>query len=420
MQRVFTAILVVLLAVLIGAAELTPASAQQVFRGGPTGFLDRLFGREREVAPPADIPNGARQAPRQGGAAVQGDGAPTRRRPPAQPKEPDYALVEVQPKNEDAKKVLVIGDFIAAGLAWGLDQAFAEEPRIRIVDRTEGSSGFVRDDHYDWAATLPQLLSDERPDMIVVMIGTNDRQQIRTAEGRFPPRSEEWLKIHQQRVERFLQALQTYGKPVYWVGEPPMQSADATADMAALNSLFKARAEAVGANFVDIWDGFADEDGKFVARGPDVDGQTRQLRSGDGINFTKSGRRKLAFYVERELRQAGGLGPAASARALTNPNETTEVGSDGKVRTLGPVVSLTDPPAGAADAALAGAPDQVSAAAAPGSAVYKLTVDGEAPPAPAGRADDFAWTAPRGEADVEGAKKSVVDGIVLLPAATAP
>ena len=199
-----------------------------------------------------------------------------------------------------------------------------------------------------------------------------------------------------------------------------MQSADATADMAALNSLFKARAEAVGANFVDIWDGFADEDGKFVARGPDVDGQTRQLRSGDGINFTKSGRRKLAFYVEREIRQDGGLGPAASARALTNPNETTEVGSDGKVRTLGPVVSLTDPPAGAADAALAGAPDQVSAAAAPGSAVYKLTVDGEAPPAPAGRADDFAWTAPRGEADVEGAKKSVVDGIVLLPAATAP
>jgi uncharacterized protein len=405
--------LVLLMAAALFAADTRPAMAQ--FRG-PTGFLDRLFGREREVAPPADIPAGPRTTtrPRSGTAPD----APPRKRQSVTPSEPAYAPLDIQPKNADAKKILVVGDFIAGGLAWGLDQAFAEDPRIAVVDRSEGSSGFVRDDYYDWGATLPELLNEEKPDMIVVMIGTNDRQQIRTADGKFAPRSEAWQTLYQQRVERFILALQSYGKPVYWVGEPPMQSADSAADMAYLNTVFKARAEAAGVNFVDIWDGFANEDGKFVSRGPDVDGQTRQLRSGDGINFTKSGRRKLAFYVEREIRQDGGLGPAASARALLNPNSTTEIGADGKVRTVGPILSLTDPAPGAEDTPLAGAPDQLAVAPEPGSVAYKLTVEGEAPPAPPGRADNFAWKLPRGDDQAEGEGKSIIDGIVILPAAT--
>jgi len=412
MRRARSGLFLVLLAALV-VATAAPASAQS-FRGGPTGFLDRLFGREREVAPPADIPDVAPRAGRQPQTG-QNPGQAPRKKAPAQPSEPPYAVLDVQPKNADAKRVLVVGDFIAGGLAWGLDQAFADEPRVEILDRTEGSSGFVRDDHYDWAATLPELLSTEKPDMIVVMIGTNDRQQFRTADGRFAPRSEEWQKLYQQRVDRFLLALQSYGKPVYWVGEPPMQSADSAADMAYLNTLFKARSEAVGASFVDIWDGFASEDGKFVSRGPDVDGQMRQLRSGDGINFTKAGRRKLAFYVEREIRQDAGLGSGASTATMLNPNQTTEIGPDGKSRVVGPIVSLTDPPPGAADAALAGG--EPTAAAPTTGVAYSLTVNGDAPPAPPGRADDFAWKAPRSDEEAAGTRKSVVDGIVILPAA---
>ncbi len=186
--------------------------------------------------------------------------------------------------------------------------------------------------------------------------------------------------------------------------------------MAFLNTLFKEKAEAAGMRFVDVWDGFAGEDGKFVLRGPDMDGQVRQLRSGDGINFTKSGRRKLAFYVERDLGN-GSAGPGA-AQPL-NPSATVEIGADGKPRLVGPVMSLTDPPppapgtplAGAAPMPLAGAesapplPDPVAA----------LTGGSALPPPPAGRADDFTWRPPAPA--ITGAT-SAVDGIVILPAAT--
>ena len=45
-----------------------------------------------------------------------------------------------------------------------------------------------------------------------------------------------------------------------------------------LNELYRAQAEKAGIIYVDVWEGFVDEGGKFAASGPDVDGQTRRLR----------------------------------------------------------------------------------------------------------------------------------------------
>lgn len=374
------------------------------------GFFERLFGGEREVAPPPEaIPNGPRgQRPSR---ATQQQ---RKKQVVTAPSEPSYPVLDIAPKDEDARKILVIGDFVASGLAWGLDQAFADDPKTAILDRSEGSSGLVRDDHFDWTASLPDLLTETMPDAIVVMIGINDRQPIRSADGNLAVRSGGWETDYAGRVDRFVAALKAAGKPVVWIGEPPVKSADGSADMAFLNSLFKEKAEGAGMRFVDIWDGFADEEGRFVARGPDVDGQARQLRSGDGINFTKSGRRKLAFYAERGL---GGASAGPEAAVPVNPNETIEIGADGKPRTVGPVVSLTDPPpAAAADQPLAGAAPPP--AGNPASPVYQLTIEGVAPPAPPGRADDFTWKPP--PPDHAAAAASAVDGIVILRVAAPP
>ncbi len=47
-------------------------------------------------------------------------------------------------KAPDARVILVVGDFMAAGLGEGLDTAFGENAGVRIVVRSNGSSGFVR------------------------------------------------------------------------------------------------------------------------------------------------------------------------------------------------------------------------------------------------------------------------------------
>ncbi|TIT77048.1 MAG: DUF459 domain-containing protein, partial [Mesorhizobium sp.] len=68
--------------------------------------------------------------------------------------------------------VLVVGDFLAGGLAEGLDTAFADNPAVRIVSRSNGSSGFVRDDFYNWPVEIKSLIATEKPSVAVIMLGS--------------------------------------------------------------------------------------------------------------------------------------------------------------------------------------------------------------------------------------------------------
>jgi uncharacterized protein len=92
--------------------------------------------------------------------------------------------------------------------------------------------------------------------------------------------------------------------PVLWVGLPAIRGTKSTADMAYLDDLYRHHAEKAGIIYVDVWDGFVDESGDFALYGPDFEGQTRRLRTGDGVYFTKAGAVKLGHYVERELKRA--------------------------------------------------------------------------------------------------------------------
>jgi hypothetical protein len=284
----------------------------------------------------------------------------------------------------------VLGDFVADGLAWGLDQSFAEEPKLAVIDRANPNSGLVRNDFYDWNAELLKILNTEKPDVVVVAIGANDRQQMRVGKDRVAPHSEAWETNYGQRVKGITDTLKVYGRPFFWVSAPPMRLAAAASDMAYLNDIYKPRVAEANGYFVDVWGGFTSEEGRYISSGPDVDGQLRALRSGDGINFTRAGRLKLAFYVEREIRRQTGLGAGAvDLLASVNQSSQIEIGPDGKKRLVGPVISLSDPLPGASDM-LAGGPNAPPPKEGD-TPRYLMVVKGETLPTVAGRADDFAW-----------------------------
>jgi uncharacterized protein len=324
---------------------------------------------------------------------LRGDRTPSRsskvRKVRPQNSAPPVPVVEVQPKDPDARKILVIGDFVAGGLAWGLEQALANEPKLRVIDKSEANSGLVRTDHFDWNGNLPDVLNESQPDLIVIALGANDRQQLRDGDARAAIRSDEWMATYTKRISGFVDTLNLYGRPFFWVGAPPMRATSASSDMAFLNGLYKPRVQAGGGVFVDIWNGFANEDGRYVSSGPDVEGQVRQLRTGDGINFTRAGRLKLAFYVEREIRRQTGFGSGGiDLLATVTQGSRIEIGPDGTKRLVGPIISLNDPlPGSSGD--LAGA--EAESPPAEETLQFKLIVRGEALPDVAGRADDFSW-----------------------------
>lgn len=91
------------------------------------------------------------------------------------------------------------------------------------------------------------------------------------------------------------------GLPLVWGGDCCPSSAKVSADLLAFNDVYRKSAENVGGSFVDIWDGFVDENGAFVMNGPDIERPAGQFRAAWTASASPAGASKVAFYVEKPL-----------------------------------------------------------------------------------------------------------------------
>src|SRR5262249_46023366 len=96
---------------------------------------------------------------------------------------PDYSHAPpATPPKDAAIKIVVMGDANADWLAYGLEEAFSEKPEIGIVRKHRTDSGLI---HYDqrrdsqWPQVAREISAAEKPNLVVMMIGNNDRQTIR-------------------------------------------------------------------------------------------------------------------------------------------------------------------------------------------------------------------------------------------------
>ena len=142
--------------------------------------------------------------------------------------------------------------------------------------------------------------------------------------------------------------------------------------------------------------GHVDEDGDYAMQGPDFEGQTRRLRTADGVYFTKAGAVKIASYVDRELRRV--MPSSVAPVAVPGPETTPKSGSASARPDVGPVLPLTSS-AGDHASELLGGKDH-STRTTSDSIAAKVLSRGETLKAPAGRADDFSWPRPGSDGSV--------------------
>jgi len=313
----------------------------------------------------------------------------------------------------------------------------------------------TRNDTLDWPQVIKDALATETPNAIVIMLGLNDRIAVRdkpapaksgpqknadqksgdqksaerpSASAQNPPQdqppapadteappqnpvietdaqhpapggpyefhTDQWAAQYSKRIDEMIAALKSKGVPVLWVGLPALRGTKSTADMAYLDELYRERAEKAGIVYVDIWDGFVDDQGRYAVEGPDFEGQTRRLRTGDGVHFTKAGAVKLASYVDLELRRV--MLNHVLPVALPGPEEKSPVKPGAPRPDVGPVLPLTTSSSDAGGLLGAGgnpppAPDPVAA---------KVLSRGDPIPPAAGRADDFSWPRPANDMSV--------------------
>ena len=219
--------------------------------------------------------------------------------------------------------------------------------------------------------------------------GATPEKSARSGGGLYEFRDERWVELYAKKIEELIGVLKSKGVPVLWVGLPAIRGQKGTSDMLFLDALYRDGAGKAGITYIDIWDGFVDEAGRFLQKGPDFEGQIRQLRTADGVFFTKPGARKLAHYVEREVTRllASRSGPIAVPIEPATPDANVVPGQPAPRPLAGPVMPLVASSVGT-DQLLGGPgsrPAGVDALAA------RTLVKGEALAPPAGRADDYAW-----------------------------
>jgi uncharacterized protein len=216
--------------------------------------------------------------------------------------------------------------------------------------------------------------------------------------GTFDFHTDKWAEIYGRRIDEMINALKARGVPVLWVGLPAIRGTKSTSDMAYLDEIYRERAEKAGIPYVDIWDGFVDDQGRYTLQGPDFEGQTRKLRTADGVHFTKAGAVKLASYVDQELRRVMSNRATPVALPGTDATALRPAVSVGTHPDLGPVVPLAAGGGDGGDLLGGGRPAQITSTDPVAS---KVLTRGDSIAAPTGRADDFAW--PRRGADANAA-----------------
>lgn len=248
----------------------------------------------RESAPTAKSERAAPAAPRAqtGGERTSTDGqSSAQESPAAQRMGATYA-------------VAVMGDALGALLSNGLEEVLSDTPDIKIVRDSRPSSGLVRDDFYDWSKAARDIAGGgQKIDIAVMMIGSNDRQQLRHGDETLDPMTSRWRELYVARVDAVLQPFRERKIPVIWVGLPVMKSESFSADMARLNEIFKERVQRQGDVFVDLWEASSDERGQYSAFGPDIDGEIVKIRAADGVHFTPAGAISVGHFVAGEIRK---------------------------------------------------------------------------------------------------------------------
>jgi hypothetical protein len=201
-------------------------------------------------------------------------------------------------------KILVIGDSLGNNLSRGMKNQLKKSKTVTLISKSKGSTGLSNSWFYNWPTEFKPMLTQNKPNLVVVMLGANDLQSMKVNGKLLSVGTTAWKKQYMEYVKKIGTMATNSGSYVLWVGLPVMKTFNGgnyARGMATLNSLYATAAPSVpGVSFVNISDYFADSKGRY-RDSVRVNGKMTKVRGGDGIHFSTAGQDVLASYVVQQL-----------------------------------------------------------------------------------------------------------------------
>ena len=218
-------------------------------------------------------------------------------KPEKLPKKPTVAKAKL---TIPYRKFLFIGDSVMFDLGTQLQSSLKE--KYNIADTKidyKASSGLNRIDYYDWYARTSEVINDYRPDVVIVLFGGNDTQDITDSQGKYRAvMTPEWQKTYQERVDKYAKLLNSSSvRKVYWVGQSISNKSQYIQQFPVMNEIYKSASKSSSKiEFISTWDTFA-EAGKFIPVVADKSGKRGYVKVNDGVHFTSHGAQIISDLI---------------------------------------------------------------------------------------------------------------------------
>ena len=163
------------------------------------------------------------------------------------------------------------------------------------------STGLARPDYYNWPEHLVKDVLPSNPQIMVIMFGANDGQNMVGPDGKgLTSYSEPWLAEYRRRVAATMDILKspTNDRLVLWVGALPVGPGTKVRGMDQLDHIYWSEAlTRPWIQYVDSWPFFTNADLQYAESLPNADGVSRSLRQKDNVHLSVVGGDRLSWVV---------------------------------------------------------------------------------------------------------------------------
>ena len=301
------------------------AISDGLFLSRATGSIERALGRDPDQAPGGELALPAfalppdEFEPKPTHAAPTAGPDPAETSPPpahessegsgeAPAEEPAGATALRTPTRSNKLRVAVIGDSLSQGLGPAIER-WMNPSVVRVLSLGRQSTGLSREDYFNWQAGMRQIVEEFRPDLVFVMLGSNDAQAQISRDGTsIPVGSAQWVEGYRERAANLLREATRAGTHVVWVGIPIVEERQRWDFYRRVNDIYRdtASADPLG-TYVDTWTPFEGRDGGYTAFVRNERGDLVEVRASDGVHFTPSGYTFLGRLAIRAADQAFGM-----------------------------------------------------------------------------------------------------------------
>jgi uncharacterized protein len=302
------------------------AISEALFLSNATGTVERALGRDPNeqpggelVLPAFDLPDGSDGAPASPPPAGDGkdhandhDGKGDGRGSGAGAEPGVDPIRTPTPSNE--LRIAVIGDSLSQGLGPAIER-WMNPSVVHVLSLGRQSTGLTRKDYFNWQAGMREIVEEFRPDLVFVMLGSNDAQaQISPSGSAIPVGSWGWVHGYRDRAEQLVREATGAGTRLVWVGIPIVKERQRWGFFRNVNEIYR---EAASSNpnsvYVGTWSAFEGRDGGYSAFVRNDHGQLVEVRAGDGVHLTQSGYGMLGKLALRGADVAFGMPQRAVA-----------------------------------------------------------------------------------------------------------